>query len=119
MGVLSVLLITVVIVSWIWLSVLFDRIVKYHHDNYYDDWVSEGRPRGMFYALRNEKMLSGISFHLYAFKLSTKLLRKEIPSWAREDSDAKDLILRYFSWAKAFIALVVIAILGTIVDVSF
>jgi len=107
MSVLIVVLIGALLIAiWYWVSILFDRIIKYHHDNYYEDWLSEGRPRGFFFVPENAKKIStGFTFYLYASKL-----RKELPHWAKEDNVAKNLILRYFFWEKVWIASIIIAI---------
>ncbi len=108
------LIIVLLIIIWFWVFVLLDRIIKYHHDNYYENWLSEGQPRGLFYVPENaKKIYSGISFYSYASKL-----RKELPNWAKEEDFAKKLIMRFFFWEKVWIISIIIAI-PTIILVSF
>jgi hypothetical protein len=96
----------VLVAIWIWVSVLFDRIVKYHHDNYYEDWLSKDRPRGFFYVPREAKTIySGAPFYVYAARL-----RKGLPDWARQDESAKVLIQRYVFWEKVWMVVVIVAI---------
>lgn len=107
MSVLLVVLIGALLIGvWFRVFVLFDRVIKYHHDHYYEDWLSEGRPRGLFFVPQNAKRIySGFPFYSYVSKL-----RREPPLWAKEDNAAKSLILRYFFWEKVWIASIIVAI---------
>lgn len=96
----------VVISLWVWISLLFDRLVRYHHDYYYEDWFANGRPRGYFYIPANsQKIFTGMPLFRYVSQF-----RKELPQWAKEDEGARNLIKQYFFWEKVWKVAVIAAV---------
>ena len=85
--VILLLLVTGVVVFLID-SLTFDRLLEYQHDNYFDQWVSDGKPKGMFYS---PKGASVMSFWRSAFAMTSEI-NDGIPAWAENDKRAIALI---------------------------
>lgn len=106
----AIVVICSILILWGWVSILFDDVVKYHHDHYYDDWVSEGRTRGMFWVPKEaRKTLTTYPVAVYSWKL-----RKGTPQWVEGDIKAKHRVNRYFFWGKVCLVYIVLVISVTI-----
>ena len=72
---------------WIFGSFAFDRVIEYQHAHHYTEWVSNGKPRGMFF---NPKRSSYF----------VKWWRSEVPDWMTGDNEALKLHDKAELWAK-------------------
>ncbi|WP_158303846.1 hypothetical protein [Saccharophagus degradans] len=69
-----------------------DLLLKYQFQNYYDSWVRDGKPHGMFYAPKG-------SSTIFAMKASLKK-HNELPAWAYDDNEAKSIHAKVVFWEK-------------------
>lgn len=96
------------VIIWLGSSFAFDNLIEYQYQNYREEWVKLGRPRGMFF---NPKDASYLSLYIASFQLPhTK------PDWIEEGSRAEELYGNYKIWGKvvkwyaiAFLPLVIVA----------
>jgi len=103
---IAILVICSILILWAWACFLFDEVVKYHHDHYYDNWLSEGRTRGMFWVPKDaRKALTAFPIGVYAWKL-----RKGRLGWIETDVRAKHLVQRYLFWEKVWLVYIVVAL---------
>ena len=78
---------------WVRSSIAVDDLIKYQFDHFHDVWISDGKPRGMFF---NPKNSSYASFCTVSFRLSW--VGK--PSWVGKDSNAENLYRKLEFWDK-------------------
>jgi len=72
---------------WIFGSLAVDKVIEYQYTHYNTEWVSGGKPRGMFF---NPK---GSSYFV-------KWWRSEIPGWMAGDHKALELHKKAELWMK-------------------
>jgi hypothetical protein len=89
---MNLLLILTFIFIWVSGSIRFDGFIKYQYENYQDEWLDDGKPRGMFF---NPKESS----YLY-FWIQTFTLYRGIPMWAEDDAVAIKKYGKIQFWAK-------------------
>ncbi len=88
---------------WMAVALSFDSLVKLEYSRHWDQWVSDGRPRGLLWVPTRESAPSVTAFwHLsvrWAFGT---------PVWIRADAPAKRLLYRYrfllAAWCIAVLA---------------
>lgn len=97
------------LIIWALSSLSFDALIKYQHAMHNDDWVTDGRPRGMFF--RPE---GGSTAAMWFASFSVP---RSKPVWVEGDPRAERLYARYrlcgtaVKWyALMFIPLLIIVI---------
>jgi hypothetical protein len=86
------LLLLLFFVIWLFNSMAFDRLIEYQYQNYHEEWLSDGKPRGMFYKPKGSSVLT--------FWLKSFTLHKKTPYWASDDDNAIALHNRLVFWQK-------------------
>jgi len=87
------LLILIFIFIWVFSSLSFDRVIEYQYENYREQWIMDGKPRGMFF---HPKGSSYFSFWLTCFTL-----HKDLPDWVKNDNNAIAIYKKLKFWNKA------------------
>ena len=77
---------------WFIDALVFDRLIEYQYNFYRDSWVSDGKPRGMFF---NPPKSSYFSFTIMGVIYGWSA---ETPYWIEEDSKASQLYKRVKFW---------------------
>jgi hypothetical protein len=105
-------MILTLLIIWLIIAALvafaFDTLIKYQHDNYYECWMDDGNPRGMFYSPADGSYM--------AMCLLTFFPSPATPGWVTGDVEAERIYGRYLFWARVnkwyaicFIPLIVVA----------
>lgn len=86
------ILISTFVVIWLANSITFDGIIRYQFEEHYDEWVEDGKPRGMFFNPKGSSTL--------AFWKASYILSKERPVWVDEDAKALSTYNKYVLTSK-------------------
>ena len=106
---LLVILLIFWVFIWVMSSISVDKLIRYEHDNYYDEWKRDRRPRGMFYNPEDGTLLG---YYLMALHSS-----KTVPIWIQGDDVAIKLYKIVKLWKKItkiyfiiFIPLIIVSV---------
>lgn len=75
---------------WMGVALSFDSLVKLEYSGHWDEWVSDGRPRGLLWVPIRESAPSLTAFWFLSVRWAFVT-----PLWMRADARAKRLLYRY------------------------
>ena len=76
----------------VWFIISFDKLVKFEHTNFFEQWLSDGQPTGEFW--RATESYPSARSNIASLILMFGWLF-DTPAWAKSNEEAKKLFRRY------------------------